>query len=76
MCTRTACTWGSWTGLPPGGIRFGYMDSYLAGGHAPVSFALPLGNAAVETPHGALPAFLAGLLPEGHCLAVLKNATN
>ncbi|MFL4475211.1 type II toxin-antitoxin system HipA family toxin [Paeniglutamicibacter sp. MACA_103] len=58
-----------------GGIRFGYLEGYLSGGHAPVAFSLPLENAAVETPNGALPAFFAGLLPEGHRLTVLKNAT-
>jgi serine/threonine-protein kinase HipA len=39
-----------------------------------VAFTLPLTPEAVETPHGALPAFLAGLLPEGHRLTVLKHA--
>ena len=66
---------GELTRTAAGGIRFGYLDSYLAGGKAPVAFSLPLENAAVETPNGALPAFFAGLLPEGHRLTVLKNAT-
>lgn len=58
-----------------GGIRFGYLANYLAEGHAPVAFSLPPDTAAVETSNGALPAFFAGLLPEGHRLTVLKNAT-
>ncbi|MDQ0093921.1 type II toxin-antitoxin system HipA family toxin [Paeniglutamicibacter psychrophenolicus] len=66
---------GELTRTAAGGIRFGYLDSYLAGGKAPVAFSLPLENAAVETPNGARPAFFAGLLPEGHRLTVLKNAT-
>ncbi|WP_411730695.1 type II toxin-antitoxin system HipA family toxin [Paeniglutamicibacter sp.] len=58
-----------------GGIRFSYLDEYLAAKRVPVAFSLPLTPDAVETPHGALPAFFAGLLPEGHRLTVLKNAT-
>ncbi|NKG20805.1 type II toxin-antitoxin system HipA family toxin [Paeniglutamicibacter terrestris] len=58
-----------------GGIRFDYLASYLAEGQTPVAFSLPLDNAAVQRPNGALPAFFAGLLPEGHRLTVLKNAT-
>ncbi|QCB97445.1 type II toxin-antitoxin system HipA family toxin [Arthrobacter sp. PAMC25564] len=58
-----------------GGVRFAYLARYLAGGLPPVAVSLPLSEAAVETPAGALPAFFAGLLPEGHRLTVLKNAT-
>ncbi|AOT04818.1 type II toxin-antitoxin system HipA family toxin [Arthrobacter sp. U41] len=58
-----------------GGIRFSYAPEYLAGGGPAVALSLPLSGAAVETPGGALPAFFAGLLPEGHRLTVLKNAT-
>ncbi|RAX49654.1 hypothetical protein DQ353_09030 [Arthrobacter sp. AQ5-05] len=58
-----------------GGIRFGYLASYLAGGKAPVAFSLRLENAAVETPNDALPAFFAGLLPEGRRPTGLMNAT-
>ena len=58
-----------------GGTRFSYAPEYLAGGGPAVALSLPLSGAAVETPGGALPAFFAGLLPEGHRLTVLKNAT-
>jgi serine/threonine-protein kinase HipA len=58
-----------------GGVRFSYDAAYLAGGGPAVAVTLPLSAAAVETPGGALPAFFAGLLPEGHRLTVLKNAT-
>lgn len=58
-----------------GGVRFSYDAAYLAGGGPAVAVTLPLSGAAVETPGGALPAFFAGLLPEGHRLTVLKNAT-
>lgn len=58
-----------------GGVRFSYDAAYLAGGGTAVAVTLPLSGAAVETPGGALPAFFAGLLPEGHRLTVLKNAT-
>lgn len=60
--------------LDTGGIRFTYLARYLAEKQVPVAFSLPLMPEAVETPHGALPAFFAGLLPEGHRLTVLKNA--
>lgn len=58
-----------------GGVRFSYDAAYLDGGGPAVAVTLPLSGAAVETPGGALPAFFAGLLPEGHRLTVLKNAT-
>ena len=35
---------------------------------------LPLTTDAIQTPGGGLPAFFAGLLPEGHRLTVLKDA--
>lgn len=58
-----------------GGVRYSYLPAYLAAGHPAVAVSLPLSEGAVETPAGALPAFFAGLLPEGHRLTVLKNAT-
>ena len=58
-----------------GGVRFSYLADYLAGGHPSVAVSLPLSETAVEAAGGALPAFFAGLLPEGHRLTVLKNAT-
>ena len=60
---------------PDGGIEFRYLDEYLRGADPePVAFALPLGPDAVHTPSGSLPAFFAGLLPEGHRLTVLRRA--
>ncbi|MET3950361.1 HipA domain-containing protein [Arthrobacter sp. UYEF36] len=58
-----------------GGVRFSYAPEYLAGNGPAVAVSLSLTGDAVETPGGALPAFFAGLLPEGHRLTVLKNAT-
>ncbi|MCT9625646.1 HipA domain-containing protein [Pseudarthrobacter equi] len=57
-----------------GGIVFTYTPAYLAAGGAAVSHSLPLTDAPVEAPSGAVPAFFAGLLPEGHRLTVLKDA--
>ena len=60
---------------PDGGIEFRYLDEYLRGPDPePVAFTLPLGPDAVHTPSGSLPAFFAGLLPEGHRLTVLRRA--
>jgi len=58
-----------------GGVRFAYLEGYISSGRPAVAVSLPLSAPAVETPAGALPAFFAGLLPEGHRLTVLKNAT-
>lgn len=58
-----------------GGIRFAYRDDYVSARQAPVAFSLPLSGSAVETPSGSLPPYFTGLLPEGHRLTVLKNAT-
>lgn len=58
-----------------GGVRFSYDAGYVADGGPDVAVTLPLSGAVVETSGGSLPAFFAGLLPEGHRLTVLKNAT-
>jgi serine/threonine-protein kinase HipA len=57
-----------------GSVAFSYASGYLHSGGRPVSTTLPLAAEPVEAPSGALPAFFSGLLPEGHRLAVLKNA--
>lgn len=57
-----------------GGTSFTYDPSYLAAGLPAVATTLPPTTEAVETPGGGLPAFFAGLLPEGHRLTVLKEA--
>lgn len=60
--------------MDSGVVRFAYTSDYLAAGHPQVAFSLPLSSDPVETTNGAIPAFFAGLLPEGHRLTVLKNA--
>lgn len=57
-----------------GSVVFSYVPGYAASGAGPVASSLPLTQGPVESPNGALPAFFAGLLPEGHRLTVLKNA--
>lgn len=58
-----------------GSTVFAYRPDYLAhGGARPIATTLPLSAEAVVTPNGALPAFFAGLLPEGHRLSVLRRA--
>lgn len=58
-----------------GGTSFAYRPDYLAGdGARPIATTLPLSTEPVVTPNGALPAFFAGLLPEGHRLTVLQRA--
>ena len=57
-----------------GGVKFAYAREYLDARLPPLAISLPLSEAAVETPAGALPPFFAGLLPEGHRLTVLRNA--
>ncbi|WAH95622.1 type II toxin-antitoxin system HipA family toxin [Arthrobacter sp. MMS18-M83] len=58
-----------------GGVNFSYTAEYLTSGLPAVASSLPLADLAVETPAGALPPFFAGLLPEGHRLSVLRDAT-
>jgi serine/threonine-protein kinase HipA len=58
-----------------GGVRFAYLPAYVAARGPAVAVSLPVSGSAVESPAGALPAFFAGLLPEGHRLTVLKTAT-
>ncbi|MFC5791872.1 type II toxin-antitoxin system HipA family toxin [Agromyces tardus] len=63
------------TRTPDGGVEFRYLDAYLRG-DAPtaVAFTLPLGEQPTTTSAGSLPAFFAGLLPEGHRMSVLRRA--
>ena len=65
---------GSLSRTDGGAVRFAYAAKYLEADNLPVAFSLPLSKEPVETSNGALPAFFAGLLPEGHRLTVLKNA--
>ncbi|WP_369045681.1 type II toxin-antitoxin system HipA family toxin [Sinomonas sp. P10A9] len=54
-------------------IHFAYREEYIGSGGRPVARTLPVGPEAVGPLHG-LPAFFAGLLPEGHRLTVLRSA--
>ncbi|MGW5384411.1 type II toxin-antitoxin system HipA family toxin [Nocardia sp. NPDC003963] len=57
-----------------GVIEFRYLRDYLSDGGRPVATTLPLTDDAVRTHGGSLPAYFAGLLPEGHRLSVLRRA--
>ncbi len=59
-----------------GGIAFAYQSSYLALGSAakPLASTLPLTPSPLITPSGSLPAFFAGLLPEGRRISMLARA--
>lgn len=57
-----------------GSVVFSYVPEYAASAGSPVASTLPFEPDPVESPNGALPAFFAGLLPEGHRLTVLKDA--
>lgn len=54
-------------------IHFAYRDDYIRAQGRPVASTLPVGPQTVGPLHG-LPAFFAGLLPEGHRLSVLRSA--
>jgi serine/threonine-protein kinase HipA len=56
------------------GISFQYLREYLDLGGVPVATTLPLSDQPVRTPAGAVPAFFAGLLPEGRRLSSLRRA--
>lgn len=58
----------------PGGVEFGYRSEYLAAGGPAVATTLPLTEQPVVTVAGAVPAFFAGLLPEGRRLSSLRRA--
>lgn len=54
-----------------GGTEFAYLPGYEG---APVAHTLPLEAPPVFSPAGSVPAFFAGLLPEGRRLAALRRA--
>ncbi|MEU5840174.1 HipA domain-containing protein [Streptomyces diacarni] len=58
-----------------GSVAFSYNKDYLAHGGAGIATSLPASPEAYVGPGGALPSFFSGLLPEGHRLTVLKDAT-
>lgn len=57
-----------------GTIEFRYLPEYSTGGSRPVATTLPITGEALRTFGGSLPAYFAGLLPEGHRLSVLQRA--
>ncbi|WP_325048535.1 type II toxin-antitoxin system HipA family toxin [Galactobacter valiniphilus] len=59
------------TRRPDGGVVLEYADDYAG---PAVATTLPVGAEAVATTGGGLPAFFAGVLPEGHRLNVLRGA--
>jgi len=56
---------GTLTRLGDGGTAFAYSEQYLAGGGPAVASTLPVRPEPFVTRSGAVPAFFAGLLPEG-----------
>lgn len=58
----------------PAGVEFAYLSRYLAEGGPAVASTLPLSEAPILTPAGAVPPFFAGLLPEGRRLSSLRRA--
>lgn len=56
------------------GIEFQYLDEYLTDPGPPVATTLGLSAEPVITYAGAVPAFFAGLLPEGRRLTALRAA--
>ena len=59
---------------PSMGVVFSYLPSYLTGGGPAIASTLPALDVPVTLGHGGVPAFFAGLLPEGERLAKLRWA--
>jgi serine/threonine-protein kinase HipA len=57
-----------------GGVEFRYDPEYLAAGREPVASTLPLSEQPTFRPSGAVPAYFAGLLPEGRRLQAVRTA--
>ncbi len=58
-----------------GYVQFSYTDEFLLSGMPGIATSLPSSATPLIAPGGGVPAFFSGLLPEGHRLTVLKNAT-
>lgn len=56
------------------GTRFSYQPDYASSGKPAVAATLPLSEIPVDSASGAVPAFFAGLLPEGRRLNALRKA--
>lgn len=65
---------GTLTRHPSMGVVFAYLPSYLSGGGPAIASTLPTLDVPVALGHGGVPAFFAGLLPEGERLAKLRWA--
>jgi serine/threonine-protein kinase HipA len=55
-------------------VEFAYIRSWVANGGRPVATTLPVSAQPVISPGGAVPAFFAGLLPEGRRLSALRRS--
>lgn len=66
---------GSLTRQFDGSVVFAYDEVYLADCGLSIATSLPVSARQFVGPGGALPSFFSGLLPEGHRLTVLKDAT-
>jgi serine/threonine-protein kinase HipA len=58
----------------PDGIEFRYLAGWIDSGAPPVATTLPVRSEPVVRPGGSLPAYFAGLLPEGRRLGALRRA--
>lgn len=58
----------------PDGVEFRYLPEWIERGGQPVATTLPVSDRPVLRPGGALPAYFAGLLPEGRRLGALRRA--
>lgn len=58
----------------PQGIALAYVGDYRASGRPPIASTLPISDTTRLTPAGAVPPYLAGLLPEGRRLSALRRA--
>ncbi|NDL60338.1 type II toxin-antitoxin system HipA family toxin [Phytoactinopolyspora mesophila] len=56
-------------------VLFRYTDTWLERPNTPIATTLPLTDVPHRTTGGAVPAFFAGLLPEGRRLSALRRAT-
>jgi serine/threonine-protein kinase HipA len=56
------------------GVHFRYVPEYLEAGRPPVATTLPLESSDLVTVGGAVPAYFAGLLPEGRRLTYVRRA--
>ncbi|WP_280426213.1 type II toxin-antitoxin system HipA family toxin [Nocardia carnea] len=57
-----------------GTVELRYLPEYAAGPARPIATTLPVTDDPIRTFGGSLPAYFAGLLPEGHRLSVLQRA--